>query len=313
MRVLVVTNMYPSEECVYDGIFVKEQVEQLRRDHIEVDVLQIKKTGESFIKYLFGIIKVKDAVNKGLYDIIHFHYGLTGFSSLGIYKTPIVITFHGSDLDIFWQKLISFIAGLKADLIVTQNYAQSNFLKKKSVILPCGVNINILKKISTNEAREILGLDANKKFILFPANPNNAIKNYSLYSKIIFELRKKDASIEELILHNVKRSNVFLYYCASDCCVLTSDNESGPIVAKEALYLDCPFFSVDVGDVKTIFGDLAEKFIIPRNPTVAAQQIFTYLTKKEIHSFSLLVKDYTLENTGKKLIEIYNGLLQGKN
>lgn len=312
MRVLVVTNMYPTDQFMYDGIFVKEQVDQLRLDNVEVDVLIIKTRGDSFFAYLTGILKVRKRVKEKYYDIVHFHYGLTAFSSLGVLDIPVVVTFHGSDLDIAWQRIISLLAGIRADKVITQNKKHARLFRKKTSIIPCGINTDFFTKVKKFDAKATLGLDQNKKYILFPANPSNKIKNYSLYSKIISELKKTDDAIEELVLHNVQRNTVGLYYCAAECCVLTSYHESGPIVTKEALFLDCPIFSVDVGDVKMVLGTLSEKFIISRDAFNAAQKIRDYLMNNNVHEFSFLVKDYTRENISKKIIHVYSSLVDGK-
>ena len=79
MKVLIVTNVYPSKDHPYHGIFVKEQMEAIKRLHPDVafDVFYINGFGGKG-EYLKSIWRVSNRINKGDYDLIHIHYGLAG-------------------------------------------------------------------------------------------------------------------------------------------------------------------------------------------------------------------------------------------
>ena len=57
MRVLVVTNMYPTAEMPFLGTFVKEQVESLRKEGVEVDVLFVNGK-KNTLNYLWGFARL---------------------------------------------------------------------------------------------------------------------------------------------------------------------------------------------------------------------------------------------------------------
>jgi len=50
MKVLVITNMYPSPDMPFFGTFVKDQVESLRVEGVDIDILFVNG-----VKNTFGI------------------------------------------------------------------------------------------------------------------------------------------------------------------------------------------------------------------------------------------------------------------
>lgn len=96
LRVLVVTNMYPSDDRPSYGSFVREQVESLRALGVRAAVLFIDGR-TSRTHYLTGIGRVRRAA-RGAFDVVHAHYGLTGFLAVLQRRLPVVVTLHGDDL-----------------------------------------------------------------------------------------------------------------------------------------------------------------------------------------------------------------------
>jgi len=96
IRVLVVTNMYPSPDRPAYGNFVREQVESLRALGVVPGVLFIDGR-TSRAEYARAIARVRHAA-RGAFDLLHAHYGLTGFFAVLQSRLPVVITFHGDDL-----------------------------------------------------------------------------------------------------------------------------------------------------------------------------------------------------------------------
>ena len=84
MKVLVVCNAYPKETMPSMGIFVAEQVESLRKEGIEVDVLFIDGW-ENKMNYLWGFFRLWKRLLTHRYDLIHAHYVFSGALSLRSY------------------------------------------------------------------------------------------------------------------------------------------------------------------------------------------------------------------------------------
>ncbi len=57
MKVLVITNMYPTPKYPSFGTFVEEQVNSLRKEGVDVDVLFVNGI-KGKINYLWGIFRL---------------------------------------------------------------------------------------------------------------------------------------------------------------------------------------------------------------------------------------------------------------
>ena len=73
MRVLVVTNMFPTAEEPAYGTFVKDDVDALRRAGVIVDVLFINGPKHR-LNYLWGVFRFWWVLLKHRYDVIPVSY-----------------------------------------------------------------------------------------------------------------------------------------------------------------------------------------------------------------------------------------------
>src|SRR5215470_1187215 len=97
VRILFVTNMYPSPEMPGYGAFVWQQAEQLRQFGHMVDVINILGF-RSKLNYIRGALEVLRKTSRTTYDIVHAHYGLSAFPAWFRLKTPLIVTLHGGDV-----------------------------------------------------------------------------------------------------------------------------------------------------------------------------------------------------------------------
>ncbi|MES1198317.1 MAG: hypothetical protein ABUL41_03475, partial [Chitinophagaceae bacterium] len=95
--------MYPSHEGDYAGIFIKEQVEYLRRNFkVEPEIFVIngkRKFGN--LSYFLSVFKINFKLAFTKYDKVHIHYGLSGlflFLNFFYQKKNIFLTIHGGDI-----------------------------------------------------------------------------------------------------------------------------------------------------------------------------------------------------------------------
>ncbi len=108
LRVLVVTNMWPSAAAPMAGVFVAEQVASLERCGVQADVLHIDGATGGWRAYLAGFGRVRDALRRGRYDLIHAHYVFSGIMALGgaalarRRDVPVVVTQHGIETQTGW-------------------------------------------------------------------------------------------------------------------------------------------------------------------------------------------------------------------
>src|SRR3954462_8168588 len=98
VRVLVVTSLYPTAEHPERGRFVADQVESLRRiDGVEVEVFRFEPGGASFVAAARAL---RRAHKHDRFDVVHAHHGLGGWTARALgRRAPLVVTFHGTDLE----------------------------------------------------------------------------------------------------------------------------------------------------------------------------------------------------------------------
>src|SRR5436190_14772908 len=98
VRVLVVTSLYPTAQHPERGRFVADQVEALRRiDGVEVELFQFEPGGASFVTAARAL---RRAHKRERFDVVHAHHGLGGWTARALgRRAPLVVTFHGTDLE----------------------------------------------------------------------------------------------------------------------------------------------------------------------------------------------------------------------
>ena len=78
IRVLHVTNNFPSEKNPIFGIFVKEQIESLEALNVKNEVFFINSRYKGKIEYLKSFFRLSFKLMTSKYDIIHCHHSCSG-------------------------------------------------------------------------------------------------------------------------------------------------------------------------------------------------------------------------------------------
>lgn len=243
MKILIVASFNKSRYAP----FIVEQAEALRGVGCTVDFFGI--TGKGFKGYLKSLPALKRKIAEFSPDVVHAHYGLSGLLACLQRKVPVVVTFHGSDINEAKLLPISRLAMCLSahSIFVSQKIlSRGKPPQKKATLLPCGVNLIDLQLTSRRDAREQMGLDENGKYVLFAGAFDNTVKNASLAQDAVALLPE----VKLIELKGCTREQVMLLMCAVDAFLMTSHTEGSPQVVKEAMACGCPIVSVDVGDVK---------------------------------------------------------------
>ncbi|MBB6450390.1 glycosyltransferase involved in cell wall biosynthesis [Geomicrobium halophilum] len=111
MRILVISNMYPSPSSPAFGIFVKNQVEGLQAEGMDLTVAAIRdprtEKWNVLKKYLRWVTHSLLRFTRN-YDLVHAHYafpsGWLARLHYRIRKVPYIVTVHGGDLNKMAQK-----------------------------------------------------------------------------------------------------------------------------------------------------------------------------------------------------------------
>ncbi len=302
--------------------FCKTQVESLRKLSVNVnDFLLFSRTNPFVVlKEFIGLINMIKIFRPHL---VHAHYGtMTAFmcaTTTFLTKTPLVVTFHGSDLNKTFQvdglvrdflgRLLSQIAALKAANIicVSKRLSEQLWWKKSCVeVIPNGIDIELFYPISKEEARGKLGWNLNEKIVLFNAN-NPDIKRLDVAKESIIRANEFMTNIRlEVLKGNVPFEMMPLYLNASDCLLVCSDSEGSPTIVKEALACNLPVVSVDVGDVINRLEGVIPSRIVEKKPEALGKAIVEILNMNSRSNGSVIIrKELSEEQVAKKIINVY--------
>ena len=285
--------------------FIYEQTKRLESIGIKIDIFLI--IGKGFLGYLKNIKRLKDTINSQNYDIVHAHNGPSGFLSIFQRLLPVVITFHGSDINLGYLNILSSIAGIFSSwcIFVSPKLYSKILIKpdKKFSIIPCGINLNLFYPFDKGIARNRLGLSGEEKLILFGAAYDNPIKNFALAEEA---LNAVDIKYEIIELKKRTREEVWLLLNACDVLLLTSKSEGSPQVIKEAMACNCPIVSTDVGTVREIIGETQNCFITDFNPASIAEKLKVILSSCYRSNGHKNILNYDNILVADKIEEVFN-------
>ena len=180
-----------------------------------------------------------------------------------------VTTYHGSDINSAKIRRLCRIALRQSacNIFVSEDLKHKAGRSHNAIVLPCGVNLDQLTVTPKHEARELLGLDMERKYVLFASAFDNKVKNAPLAQEAMRQL--PHASLIEL--KGYSRRDVALLMRAVDCLLMTSHSEGSPQVVKEALAQGTPIVSVEVGDVAWLIEGVEGCYLAERNADAIAQ------------------------------------------
>jgi len=263
MRVLTLTNMYPSADEPFRGIFVAEQVASLRKRGIETDVLFVNGPRSRW-NYLRGVAELRRTLRATSYDLIHAHYVFSGMIALtqAIYlparrRLPIVLTHHGIEAQRGWTAPLCRWTGRRVTRTIATSRRVQEALRLPGVeIVPCGVDTVLFRPLPRDEARAALGLPTATPLILFAAM-RRPEKRFDLVTAAVELLRTTRPAVQLVIAEAEPHERMPFFMNACDVLILASEGEGSPMVIKEAMACNLPIVSVDVGDVAEVIGQTA--------------------------------------------------------
>jgi glycosyltransferase involved in cell wall biosynthesis len=309
MKILIVcSGNINNFDLILHHAFIYEQIEAVKQNFdIEYDVFNI--VGKGIIGYLSNLPKFRNKIKSFNPDVVHAHFGLSGLFAGLQRKLPVVITFHGSDINLSNVLPFSRIATKlsKYNIFVSSKIQKKIGVKNKYSIIPCGVNFEIFYPIKLKTAREKLKMDMEKKYILFGSHFKRVEKNSSL-AFCALDLLKMDCELIEL--NNRKREEVNLLLNACNLLLLTSTSEGSPQVIKEAMACNRPIVATDVGDIRELIGDTEGCYITSFDPDDVAKKIKLALQFETGKHVSGRIKSFDNNIISKKIFDIYQKVIR---
>jgi teichuronic acid biosynthesis glycosyltransferase TuaC len=261
VKVLHITNAYPIESNPSFGVFVKEQVDGLRRLGIQSDLYFINAREEGLARYASCI---PDLQRLGRHcDLVHCHHLFSSISYIlsGVPAPFIAATFGDIRQAHPIERLCLYIVERFARRVIYKNDTQ--FDSPKYVYVPNGVDATVFRRSDRDDAITRLGLDPSTRYVLFVAGGgvDNPVKRYDKFLTVLDQMEAHGDRYTPLVMADVDREHVPDYYNASRFLLMTSDHEGSPNAVKEAMASNLPVVSTDVGNVRTMTADYDGGFV----------------------------------------------------
>ena len=242
MRALIVTNMYPSPAHPALGSFVRDQVEALRRiPEVDLELFAFDPGGAR--AYAAAARELRRRTDR--FDIVHAHFGLTAWPALAARARKRAVTLHGTDLAHPRSRKLTLAAISFLDLVAAVSQPLLETLpawaaRRRTAVLPAGVDLTRFHPIPREQARRRLGLDSDREYLLFPADPRRPEKRHDRALELA-------GDVELLALRDVDPTDVPLWVNAANAVLVTSEREGFGLAVLEALGCDVPVLATDVG------------------------------------------------------------------
>lgn len=318
MRVLHITNNYPTKEYPIFGIFVKEQIESLSELKVQNNIFFINSREKGRIEYLKSLFNLIKHLLKKDYDLIHCHHAYSAIicllSGVSLFKKKIIS--YQSSPDVEGGKFLFFIISLFFNKIIVKAEFEK-YKSNKTYYLPNGCNMNFFHEIDRTMAKKTLGLNQESDYIaFFDSYVGRPYKRYDRYNDVISVLKTKYnlSNVEQLLLYNVDRDLVPLYINASKLHLLTSDVEGSPNSVKECMACNVAVVTTPVGNVKDLLSGVDGCFVSSTsNIDELAELAFNALKNERIEGRSALQnKNLSIDKVALKLLNLYMEVIKWK-
>jgi len=290
MKMLLISNMYPSTEQPSYGVFVKNFEEQMLSEGFKIDKVVIHGKGltkvQKIFKYIVFFFNIYNILIKNKYDIIYVHYmahSLLPFVPIiRFIKIPFVLNAHGGDVMIntVSEKIIKFLVMpviRKASLIVVPSlYFMDCVMNEFGIatdrifVSPSGgINLSLFQPSNIVESKSniftigyVSRIDKGKGWdVLLDAIHLLKQKGYIFKVLVIgggSEVSLLIAKVQELMLNDevehigVKsHSELPYYFHQMDIFVFpTTLNESLGLVGLEAMACAIPVIGSNIGGLR---------------------------------------------------------------
>jgi glycosyltransferase involved in cell wall biosynthesis len=307
MKILVVTNMYPTKREPWSGVFVAEQVEDLRALGIDVSVYSFNGRAD-WKEYLRAARWLRRRAHRNAFDIVHAHYGLTGAVALAQRATPVITTFRGSDTFVPWQRTVSYLVARLTVPLFVSDLARARLRRPSATVVPSAVDVKRFRPRSRAAARRLLGWKQSGIYVLLPGSRRTPIKNAALFDASLDAL-PIDLRVRRIALEGYTRDETALVMNAVDVALMTSISEGSPVAVREALACETPVVSVRVGDVPRLLQDLPGCAVCERDPAALAEAVLQALEAPRSPLLRERAVEYSRERVARKVLKVYEEVI----
>ncbi|MDB4442613.1 glycosyltransferase family 4 protein [bacterium] len=193
MRVLLFSNMYPSAKHPVSGIFIQNQVRELKNRHgIDIKLSVSSMSPRSFVGRMFKYLRVHllSWVNSFIsFDLIHVHFGSAAHliavsPAILIRRKTLVITFHRGELYNlpargFGREVLHYFYKFAKALIPVSSDLKEILINEfslppeKMFVIDVGCDLSVFRPclpLQKRNAKKVLGLLVDRFTLLFVGN-----------------------------------------------------------------------------------------------------------------------------------------------
>ena len=326
MRVIMVTVMYPSAERPHWGTFVRSQVESLKALGVECLVYEIQGWRNA-LNYARAIAEIPLKVRDFAPDIIHAHYGLSAAAAIAARGVPLVVSFCGDDLlgrpqangtisrKSKWLVSLCRTASRRAEAVIVKSHAMRKLIPEHQVVdvIPNGVDLSLFEPKNREQARAALGWRQTGEVLLFPANPNETRKNITLARQVEEQLKNSGRDVRLEIVYAVPQQQISLSMNAADVLLLPSLHEGSPNTVKEAMAVNLPVVSAEVGDCAERLAGCTPGAVVARDVASFTNATLAVLKSGIRSNGRQLIAPLALDAVGRQVFGIYQRVLARRN
>ena len=272
-----------------------------------INIYKIKNFGR---RSFFGKYKLKKLIKDIDPDIIHTHGSKTSsiISSIKTKNYKHVATIHGVKKN---KKIYE-----KADLIIGVSDKALEGINHETICINNWWHPE-LKKIQNKNNKYALAvgrLEKVKGFDLLIASWKNICANLVIIgsgkerNKLNELIEQNNLSEKVKIIDAVKKEELLNYYQDASVLIISSRDEGGPRVALEALYLEIPVISTDVGHMSQI---LPKELLAEKNNQSALQDMLEkYVDNIHLYNqkaiFNFVEREFSIEEKMQELNDAYS-------
>jgi len=325
MKVLAVTNMWPTPRHPRTGTFVRAQVQGLERIGVEVRPLLFDRVSGGMAAYLRTSAAVRRECRRFRPDVVHVIYGgvMAELASRSLRGAPLVQAFCGTDLlgeqtGSALQRLRGMVgvvcsrrAARRAQQIVVKSRNLARALPadidpSRVHIIANGVDLDLFSPADSADCRGQLSWRDGVLHVLFcTPSRSDANKRLPLAERAVATLAQRGTPAELHIMTDTPHDEVPRWLNAADVVLITSAHEGSPNIAKEALACNRPVVSVDVGDVRERIEGIQGCYIADADPEHLADKLAAVARGPRLVAARDTMAQLSIEAVARKLVQVY--------
>lgn len=344
MRVLLITNMYPSKQLPYSGVFVKAQYDRHKKimesgEKMDIFFMRQVISGKigSYLKYVLAYLRFIPKLFVK-YDVIHVHFFGMLAPAASLYqlfhpRVKMIVTMHGGDINddlpatgkknAYFRKLVRLF-----DKIIPVGEALHEPIRQKLGIDPhftmcAGVDKDVFypeevtKKydfIVVGSFLPVKGLDILIDAIRKVNNPDLRwcfVGNGPLENEV--RALQKDYQVD--ILGNKTQDELRKLYSESKYLMFTSRGDAFGLVVTEAIYCGTPAVVCADGGAQSQITDGVNGFVYANNDANTVAEMITKCSTISAAEYDGLSSrtphtnyQYSLQNVCDTLLKFYRQL-----